>query len=139
MCWWRDRPYSRAASPMPTAPISRRSAMRRRWRAARPHNSHVNLGWINESGTMPRCPNSSRHELMNRFGIAIMLVLALVAGAAEARAGDGSAIHVLGFSADGGFFAFEQYGEQDGSGTLHSENPGIGDNGGRRGEGMAGI
>jgi predicted secreted protein len=57
---------------------------------------------------------------MNRFGPATLLALALtlglpLAGAADARAGDGSAIHVLGFSADGRYFAFEQYGEQDGS------------------------
>ena len=41
-------------------------------------------------------------------------------GGAQARAGDGSAINVLGFSADGRYFAFEQYGEQDGSGSLYS-------------------
>jgi predicted secreted protein len=62
---------------------------------------------------------------MNRFGPATLLALALtlglpLAGAADAHAGDGSAIHLLGFSADGRYFAFEQYGEQDGSGTLHS-------------------
>jgi len=73
---------------------------------------------------------------MNRFGIAIMLVLALVAGAAEARAGDGSAIHVLGFSADGRYFAFEQYGEQDGSGTLHSSITAIETTGDRLVKGM---
>lgn len=59
---------------------------------------------------------------MNRFATALS-ALALVlplAGAAAARAGDGSAIQVLGFSADGRYFAYEQYGEQDGSGTLHS-------------------
>ena len=74
---------------------------------------------------MPRCPNSSRHERMNRIrhrdpaGARPDLGLPL-AGAADARAGDGSAIHVLGFSADGRYFAFEQYGEQDGSGSLYS-------------------
>jgi predicted secreted protein len=58
---------------------------------------------------------------MNRFGIAIRLALLLpLAAAPGARAGDGSAINVLGFSADGRYFAFEQYGEQDGSGTLYS-------------------
>ncbi len=61
---------------------------------------------------------------MNRIGTAILLALAwmlpLAMGATGARAGDGSAINVLGFSADGRYFAFEQYGEQDGSGTLHS-------------------
>ena len=60
---------------------------------------------------------------MNRIGTAILLAFALVlplAGATAARSGDGSAIHVLGFSADGRYFAFEQYGEQDGSGSLYS-------------------
>ena len=56
---------------------------------------------------------------MNRFA-AILLALALVAAAADARAGDGAAINVLGFSADGRYFAFEQYGEQDGSGSFYS-------------------
>ena len=61
---------------------------------------------------------------MNRFGPAALLALAAVAlclaGTGDARAGDGSAVHALGFSPDGRYFAFEQYGEQDGSGTLHS-------------------
>ena len=61
---------------------------------------------------------------MNRIGTAILFALALVlpvaATAPGAQAGDGAAVHVLGFSADGRYFAFEQYGEQDGSGSLHS-------------------
>jgi len=61
---------------------------------------------------------------MNRIGTAILFALALVlpvaATAPLARAGDGSAVHILGFTADGRYFAFEQYGEQDGSGSLHS-------------------
>jgi predicted secreted protein len=57
---------------------------------------------------------------MNRIGIAILLALALVAAAPQTRAGDGSAINVLGFSADGRYFAYEQYGEQDGSGSFYS-------------------
>jgi predicted secreted protein len=71
---------------------------------------------------MPRRPDSSRHENMNRFVTAILLALALAALAAApaARAGNGAAVNVLGFSADGRYFAFEQYGKQDGSGTLFS-------------------
>lgn len=69
---------------------------------------------------MPRRPNSSRHVRMNRIGTAILLSLALAATAPGALAGDGSAINVLGFSADGRYFAFEQYGEQDGSGSIYS-------------------
>jgi predicted secreted protein len=59
---------------------------------------------------------------MNRFGTTILLALALAATAATpgALAGDGSAVNILGFSADGRYFAFEQYGEQDGSGSLYS-------------------
>lgn len=54
---------------------------------------------------------------MRRFGTAILIALAL---ASPARAGDGAAINVLGFSPDGRYFAFEQYGEQDGSGALYA-------------------
>lgn len=60
---------------------------------------------------------------MNRFGTAILVALAalaLVAGAADARAGDGAAVHVLGFSADGRYFAYEQYGEHDVAGGFYS-------------------
>jgi predicted secreted protein len=57
---------------------------------------------------------------MNRIGTAILLALAIAAGTADARAGDGAALNALGFSADGRFFAFEQYGEQDGSGSLYA-------------------
>ncbi len=57
---------------------------------------------------------------MKRIGIAFLLALALGANGQHARAGDGAAFHVLGFSADGRYFAFEQFGEQDGSGTLYS-------------------
>ena len=58
---------------------------------------------------------------MSRFEIAILLaIVPALAAASGAYAGDGAAINVLGFSADGRHFAFEQYGEQDGSGTLYS-------------------
>jgi len=80
---------------------------------------------------------------MNRFGTAILVALAVglplglpLAGAVDARAGDGAAVHVLGFSADGRYFAFEQYGEQDGSGTLHSTITAIETTGDRLVKGM---
>lgn len=41
-------------------------------------------------------------------------------GATQARAGDAAQINVLGFSADGGIFAFEEYGIQDGSGFPYA-------------------
>jgi predicted secreted protein len=55
---------------------------------------------------------------MKRIGTAILFALAL--SVRTAAAGDGAAVNPLGFSADGRYFAFEQYGEQDGSGSLYS-------------------
>jgi predicted secreted protein len=57
---------------------------------------------------------------MMRIASTILLALACALGARAATAGDGAALNVLGFSADGRFFAFEQYGVQDGSGSLYS-------------------
>ncbi len=47
-------------------------------------------------------------------------ILALFA-ALPARAGDAAYLEILGFSADGGIFAFEEYGIQDGSGFPYAE------------------
>ena len=57
---------------------------------------------------------------MTRIASTILLALACALGARAATAGDGAALNVLGFSADGRFFAFEQYGVQDGSGSLYA-------------------
>ncbi|MCX7347082.1 MAG: DUF2259 domain-containing protein [Alphaproteobacteria bacterium] len=46
----------------------------------------------------------------------MILVLALVLGAAPGLAADGAQSRALGYSADGKYFAFEQFGVQDGSG-----------------------
>ena len=48
-------------------------------------------------------------------------LLAVLLGAPAAVAGDTSKLHLLGFSKNGSFFAFEQYGFQDGSGFPYSE------------------
>ncbi len=48
-------------------------------------------------------------------------LLMLFAGAAASRAGDTAQVKVLGFSADGGIFAFEEYGVQDGSGFPYAD------------------
>ncbi|WP_159586579.1 DUF2259 domain-containing protein [Chelativorans xinjiangense] len=50
------------------------------------------------------------------FAALAALLLALPA----ARAGDTAAVEILGFSADGGIFAFEEYGIQDGSGFPYA-------------------
>jgi len=47
-------------------------------------------------------------------------IFALLA-ALPARAGDAATLEILGFSSDGGIFAFEQYGIQDGSGFPYAE------------------
>lgn len=44
-----------------------------------------------------------------------------ILAALPARAGDAANLEILGFSADGGVFAFEQYGVQDGSGFPYAE------------------
>jgi predicted secreted protein len=46
----------------------------------------------------------------------IAALLLQLAGAAKAMAADGAALNALGYSQDGRYFAFEQYGVQDGSG-----------------------
>jgi predicted secreted protein len=49
------------------------------------------------------------------------LPLALLALSAPALAGDAAELELLGFSADGRYLAFEQYGILDGSGTPYAE------------------
>lgn len=46
--------------------------------------------------------------------------LALWLAASPAGAGDTASVEILGFSADGGVFAFEEFGEQDGSGFAYA-------------------
>ncbi len=53
------------------------------------------------------------------FGL-VLMTLALFTGAGRATAGDGAALNVLGFSPDGRYFAFEQYGIEDGVGDIYS-------------------
>ncbi|MDN2567869.1 DUF2259 domain-containing protein [Aquibium sp. A9E412] len=55
-------------------------------------------------------------------GLAALLLfqLLLLLAAGGARAGDSATLAVLGFSADGGVFAFEEYGVQDGSGFPYA-------------------
>lgn len=51
--------------------------------------------------------------------IAAAILIAIAAGA-PSHAGDGAAVDVVGFSADGRYFAFEQYGEYDVCGGLYA-------------------
>ena len=53
--------------------------------------------------------------------VRLILAVALLAHASSARAGDAAERDILGFSPDGRYFAFEQYGVQDGSGFPYSE------------------
>lgn len=52
--------------------------------------------------------------------LVLLLTALLLPLATKAWAGDVSRVEVLGFSADGGIFAFEEYGVQDGSGFPYS-------------------
>ncbi|TIL61031.1 MAG: hypothetical protein E5Y89_28055, partial [Mesorhizobium sp.] len=47
-------------------------------------------------------------------------LLAQLATVATAGAGDVAELEILGFSKDGGVFAFEEYGVQDGSGYPYA-------------------
>lgn len=49
-----------------------------------------------------------------------LAALALFLFAHSARAGDAATLDILGFSADGGMFAFEEFGVQDGSGFPYA-------------------
>ncbi|MGH6875684.1 MAG: DUF2259 domain-containing protein [Aestuariivirgaceae bacterium] len=51
----------------------------------------------------------------------LIFAIVLLAHAPLARAGDAAERDILGFSPDGRYFAFEQYGIQDGSGFPYSE------------------
>ncbi|MGH6767968.1 MAG: DUF2259 domain-containing protein [Xanthobacteraceae bacterium] len=54
-------------------------------------------------------------RFLQAVSIALLLVVSSIA-----RAGDGAALSILGFSPDGRYFAFEQFGEEDGAGSLYS-------------------
>ncbi len=59
-------------------------------------------------------------RLVTSFLQLCLTVCLLGAGVLVARAGDLAEVDVLGFSADGGIFAFEEYGVQDGSGFPYA-------------------
>jgi len=69
-------------------------------------------------------PNAARAASDRRAGFRAGLLawglLALAALAAPARAGDRALIDFIGFSADARYFAFEEFGIQDGSGFAYS-------------------
>ncbi len=52
--------------------------------------------------------------------LSVLALLAPIAFPALANAGDVAQLEILGFSKDGGVFAFEEYGVQDGSGFPYS-------------------
>ncbi|MEN0001211.1 MAG: DUF2259 domain-containing protein [Pseudomonadota bacterium] len=55
-----------------------------------------------------------------RLSIAMLAVLASASMLQPVAAGDTATLNILGFSADGGIFAFEEYGVQDGSGFPYA-------------------
>jgi predicted secreted protein len=52
--------------------------------------------------------------------LAALLFLIIAVAAGSARAGDTAELFILGFTADGSIFAFEEYGVQDGSGFAYA-------------------
>ena len=57
---------------------------------------------------------------MTKYITSVFAVLLFSAISAQAIAGDFAKRHIHGFSADGGLFAFEEYGVQDGSGFPYA-------------------
>lgn len=57
---------------------------------------------------------------MHTVGPASLALLASLVSMPPAAAGDAAQLEILGFSADGGVFAFEEYGIQDGSGFPYA-------------------
>ena len=57
---------------------------------------------------------------MRPLFLASLLAMTALAAPASAVAGDAAELNMLGFSADGGIFAFEEYGIQDGSGFPYA-------------------
>ncbi len=57
---------------------------------------------------------------MNPAGLTSIALAVSLTAAPAAMAGDAAELNILGFSADGGVFAFEEYGVQDGSGFPYS-------------------
>jgi len=57
---------------------------------------------------------------MKSASLAAVLSVLVLLSAASADAGDVAELEILGFSRDGGVFAFEEYGVQDGSGFPYS-------------------
>lgn len=64
---------------------------------------------------------STATTFLTRLCLALSLFLAAALPAPVSLAGDTAELQILGFSRDGGFFAFEQFGIQDGSGFPYSE------------------
>ncbi|GAB4534725.1 MAG: DUF2259 domain-containing protein [Roseibium sp.] len=64
---------------------------------------------------------SAVSALLKRPCLALLALAAAAIPAPVALAGDTAELQILGFSRDGGYFAFEQFGIQDGSGFPYSE------------------
>ncbi|MBZ9773650.1 DUF2259 domain-containing protein [Mesorhizobium sp. CO1-1-8] len=56
---------------------------------------------------------SAAVRIIGRFSLSSVMGAALAMSTGTAEAGDAAARHIIGFSPDGGYFAFEQYGTLD--------------------------
>lgn len=65
----------------------------------------------------PLLLNTKKRIILHVLSLTLILVSALFSAA---KAGDIASRHMIGFSADGSYFAFEEYGVQDGSGFPYS-------------------
>jgi predicted secreted protein len=60
------------------------------------------------------------HQLPSCITTLVLLALLLTAPPHDAAAADAAQLEIIGFSADGRYFAFEQFGHQSGSGAAYS-------------------
>ena len=65
-------------------------------------------------------PNGARAGMVRRVASLFGLLVLLVLPAVPALAGDRAQIDLIGFSEDGSYFAFEEFGVQDGSGFAYA-------------------
>jgi predicted secreted protein len=72
------------------------------------------------TGSLAKTCGALVRGLLLTVGPAVGLAFGLAGAAAPAHAGDFARTEMLGFSADGSHFAFEEYGIQDGSGFPYS-------------------
>jgi predicted secreted protein len=85
--------------------------------------SHDARRYVNDRRVLPagQCWLQIRAGRLGAIAAVVTALSMFAMFGLPAWAGDGAASNIIGFSADGRYFAFEQYGEEDGSGAPYAE------------------